>query len=260
MSFFGSRRQNDPPAPASKPAQPQQPPPQQLPPVSQPVGFETVLGANTTLEGTLRSSANVRLDGTFTGTLEISGNVLVGETAKINADINAKNISIAGAVRGNVSGKKVQLLRTGRIWGDIHAMALTTEEGAFIDGKITMISQEADLSKNNEPTTPEQAAPEANKPATSDPNLTAPPTINTSSLSATEQDMDEVLDIAEGKVVPEDVDVTQDDAPEPFSPEAQAAGVGDTYPLGADAPEGQDSAATSSDMADDHSDETRQGT
>jgi cytoskeletal protein CcmA (bactofilin family) len=107
-----------------------------------PVGFDTVLGANSVSEGTLRSNANVRLDGTFSGTLEITGNVLVGETARITADINARNISIAGAVRGNITGRKVQLLRTGRIWGDIHAQALTTEEGAFIDGKITMTGQE----------------------------------------------------------------------------------------------------------------------
>lgn len=101
-----------------------------------------MLGANSVIEGTLRSNANVRLDGTFSGTLEITGNVLVGETARINADINARNISIAGAVRGNITGRKVQLLRTGRIWGDIHAQALTTEEGAFIDGKIAMTGQE----------------------------------------------------------------------------------------------------------------------
>jgi len=140
MSFFGNRRQAEPtppPAPPQKPATPQPAPAQQL------VGFETVLGANSEMDGVLRSSANVRLDGTFTGTLEITGNVLVGETARINADLNAKNISIAGAVRGNVTGKKVQLLRTGRVWGDIHANALTTEEGAFIDGKITMLGHEA---------------------------------------------------------------------------------------------------------------------
>ncbi len=133
MSIFGNRRQAETP-PAPTPKQPQVVTPQS------PVGFETVLGTNSTLEGHLNSNANVRLDGTFTGTLEIGGNVLVGETAQINADINAKNISIAGAVRGNVNGKKVQLLRTGRIWGDIRATALTTEEGAFIDGKITMVS------------------------------------------------------------------------------------------------------------------------
>jgi cytoskeletal protein CcmA (bactofilin family) len=140
MSFFGNRRQQpetDPPAASENPTQPRPVP------TTQPVGFETVLGANCTIEGTLRSSSNVRLDGIFTGTLEITGNVLVGETAKITADINARNVSIAGAVRGNVSGKKVQLLRTGRIWGDITAAALTTEEGAFIDGKITMVSNDS---------------------------------------------------------------------------------------------------------------------
>ena len=103
-------------------------------------GFETIMGAGCTIEGALRSDSNIRLDGDFTGTLEITGNVLVGETANINADINARNISIAGTVRGNVTGKKVQLLRTARVWGDIHATALSTEEGAFIDGKISMTS------------------------------------------------------------------------------------------------------------------------
>lgn len=153
MSFFGNRRQAEggvQPVP-QRSELPQAPTPQPS------VGFETVLGANSTLEGTLRSSANIRLDGTFTGTLEITGNVLVGETAKITADIHAKNVSIAGAVRGNISGKKVQLLRTGRVWGDIHATALTTEEGAFIDGKITMVSQEAAAAPSAE-TAPKQDA------------------------------------------------------------------------------------------------------
>ncbi|MCS6836446.1 MAG: polymer-forming cytoskeletal protein [Anaerolineae bacterium] len=113
------------------------------PALSAPVGFETVFGTTCTLEGTLTSSGNVRIDGTFSGALSISGNILVGETAKITADIHARNISIAGAVRGNVSGNKVQILRTGRVWGDIHANALTMEEGAFLDGKITMQGHQA---------------------------------------------------------------------------------------------------------------------
>ena len=112
-------------------------------PASQPVGFDTVIGANSQIEGSFVSTGNVRMDGKFTGTLEIAGNILVGEAADIRADINARNVSIAGTIRGNVSGNKVQLLRTGRIWGDISATALTTEEGAFIDGKITMVGHSA---------------------------------------------------------------------------------------------------------------------
>jgi cytoskeletal protein CcmA (bactofilin family) len=147
MSFFSNRRQAEDMVNSMDDLS-QNPRPIAAP---QPVGFETVLGANCAMEGVLRSRANVRLDGTFTGTLEIEGNVLVGETAKINADIDAKNISIAGAVRGNVTGKKVQLLRTGRIWGDIRALALTTEEGAFIDGKITMVGHQASQAPDEDP-------------------------------------------------------------------------------------------------------------
>lgn len=118
---------------------------------TQPIGFDTVVGSTCELEGKFTSSGNVRLDGKFKGTLEISGNILVGESAEITADINARNISIAGTVRGNVTGNKVQLLRTGKIWGDISASALTTEEGAFIDGKITMMGHSA-----TRPPTPEE--------------------------------------------------------------------------------------------------------
>lgn len=136
-SRFGSRSKGDePPQPTSPPSPLTNPRPTTF--SQQPLGFETVLGAGSALEGKLKTEGNIRLDGIFTGTLEISGNVLVGETATITADINAKNISIAGSVRGNVSGNKVQLLRTGKVWGNITATALTTEEGAFIDGKITM--------------------------------------------------------------------------------------------------------------------------
>ncbi len=154
MTFFSSRRPPEEES-APRPALP-----------ASPIGFDTVIGSNCTIEGTLSSVGNVRIDGTFTGTLDITGNVLVGETARITADIDAKNISIAGAVRGNVTGNRVQLLRTGRIWGDINANALTTEEGAFIDGKITMKGHQA----NN----PQPAANES-QPTASEPEAAAPP-------------------------------------------------------------------------------------
>lgn len=124
MSFFSGKRHND-DADAEKQS-------------SGHIGFDTVLGVSTVLEGTLKSEGNIRLDGVFSGKLDITGNVLIGETAQINADIEARNISIAGTVHGNVTGNKVQLLRTGRIKGDIKSTSLTTEDGAFIEGNITM--------------------------------------------------------------------------------------------------------------------------
>jgi len=189
MSFFGNRRQvetNPPPAVESvqitKPSLPQ--------PAA--VGFDTVLGPNSVLEGTFQSNANVRLDGTFSGALEINGNILIGETAKIKADINARNISVAGAVRGNITGKKVQVLRTGRVWGDIRATALTTEEGAFIDGKITMVGHESS-------TTPDALLTETEK---------------TTSIENLQQDMHDAAEQAEESLNEADAPVIQpEDAP-----------------------------------------------
>ncbi|MBN8594931.1 MAG: polymer-forming cytoskeletal protein [Anaerolineae bacterium] len=152
MSIFGNRRQTDIPAPALDPK------PSVLTSTSAAmIGFETVLGRNSVLEGSFRCNANVRIDGVFSGQLEITGNMLVGETARITADINARNISIAGTVNGNVNGRKVQILRTGRVKGDIRATALTTEEGAFIDGKITMIGEEP--KPENELSSPLESSP-----------------------------------------------------------------------------------------------------
>ena len=233
MSFFGSRRQAE-PAPPPTPQRTEAPQQQQpAPPLQHPVGFETVLGATCSLEGTLRSASNVRLDGTFSGTLEITGNILVGETAKINADINAKNISIAGAVRGNITGKKVQLLRTGRIWGDIHAQALTTEEGAFIDGKITMVSQEHPPAHHEPEEHPTELRPEDKLIAALTPE----------GMGAVEEDIDEMYHEGEGDL-PEDAEVDN-------------ISEGVSLPMGSDAPEGQVQADT---QWDNYEDDNRQST
>ena len=130
-------------------------------PAGRTVGFDTVIGSNTQFDGAFVSSGNVRMDGKFSGSLQVSGNILVGESASVEADINARNVSIAGTVRGNVTGNKVQLLRTGRIWGDISASALTTEEGAFIDGKITMVGHAATRPTSDDDYAEDEQLPEA---------------------------------------------------------------------------------------------------
>ncbi len=143
--MFGGRKppQSTPGTQPTNPATGTQTVPAAQQPPRQPVGFETVIGPNTTLHGELNSAANVRIDGTFDGSIEIDGNIMIGETARITANIHAHNVTIGGAVRGDVSGQRIQLQRTGRVWGDLSAASITTEEGAFIDGKITMLGHPA---------------------------------------------------------------------------------------------------------------------
>ena len=139
-----------------------------------PLGFETIIGTHTSLKGDLHSAANARIDGDFEGSIHVDGNLMVGETAHITANIEARNLAIAGIVHGNLTGGKIQIQRTGRVWGDISATALVTEDGAFIEGKITMDSHPS--AHNTDPTPASESAVPLTMPddPTDDPNELEP--------------------------------------------------------------------------------------
>jgi len=106
-----------------------------LAPVSK---IETIIGPNAYFRGEIQSDGGVRIDGIFEGELDITGNLVIGEGAKIVADIKANNISISGAIKGNISGNRVEILETGRVWGDLTINSLLLNEGAYLRGQTTM--------------------------------------------------------------------------------------------------------------------------
>jgi cytoskeletal protein CcmA (bactofilin family) len=100
--------------------------------------IETVIGPNAYFRGDIQSDGGVRIDGIFEGTLDITGNLVIGEGAKLIAEIKANNISISGAIKGNVNGNRVEILETGRVWGDLTINSLLLNEGAYLRGQTTM--------------------------------------------------------------------------------------------------------------------------
>lgn len=100
--------------------------------------IETVIGPNAHFRGNLISEGGIRIDGIFEGTIQTTGNLVIGESAKIIADIQANNISISGAVKGNITGNRVEVLETGRVWGDLTVNSLLISEGAYLRGQTTM--------------------------------------------------------------------------------------------------------------------------
>ena len=100
--------------------------------------IETIIGPNAHFRGDVQSDGGVRVDGIFEGSIDITGNLVIGEGAKIIAEIKANNISISGAVKGNVNGNRVEILETGRVWGDLTINSLLLNEGAYLRGQTTM--------------------------------------------------------------------------------------------------------------------------
>jgi cytoskeletal protein CcmA (bactofilin family) len=100
--------------------------------------IETIIGPNAYFRGDVQSDSGARVDGVFEGTIDITGNLVVGEGAKIIADIKANNISISGAIKGDISGNRVEILESGRVWGDLTVNSLLLNEGAYLRGQTTM--------------------------------------------------------------------------------------------------------------------------
>jgi len=97
---------------------------------------ETVIGPNVVVKGTFVSQGSMRIDGTVEGAIEAKGNVIVGEGARVIADISAYHVSVAGQVKGNVSAQgRLEITSKGRVWGDIVAASLAVDEGGVLSGR-----------------------------------------------------------------------------------------------------------------------------
>lgn len=107
--------------------------------------IDNILGANTDCEGTIRSDGNIRIDGVFRGHIETAGNVLVGPSAKILADIVANIVQVWGSVQGNIKTQgRLEILANGRVWGDIEVGSLLIDEGGMFRGRCTMAGKEVE--------------------------------------------------------------------------------------------------------------------
>jgi cytoskeletal protein CcmA (bactofilin family) len=112
-------------------------------PAGRPSGAATCIDAATELVGKLRCQETIRIDGRLEGELHCEQSVIVGEGARLRAAIHADSIVISGQVEGDVTARRrITLDRTARVVGDLSAPGIVIEEGAKLEGRITIGSEE----------------------------------------------------------------------------------------------------------------------
>ena len=99
----------------------------------------SVLGPGVIWKGKLTGKGGVRIEGTFEGEIAIQGLVVIGETGKVTCEnVRANTVIVAGGVNGGITAGKLEIRKTGRVWGNVVVSAFSTEEGGFLRGQITM--------------------------------------------------------------------------------------------------------------------------
>lgn len=96
------------------------------------------IGGAITVKGNVTSAGDLVIDGRVEGTIEIGDHSLtIGEAASVVADLAARDVTIAGTVKGNVRGSgKVELKKDCQVEGDIMAPRFVMEDGAVLSGKV----------------------------------------------------------------------------------------------------------------------------
>jgi len=101
--------------------------------------IDSFLGAGTEVEGKLKFSETVRIDGHFKGKISAEGSLIVGENALIQSDIHVFSVIVSGELHGNIfADHRVDILASGKVFGDIQAPIITMDEGAVLDGMVQM--------------------------------------------------------------------------------------------------------------------------
>jgi cytoskeletal protein CcmA (bactofilin family) len=95
-------------------------------------------------EGKLSFKDTVRIDGAFRGEISSENTLVVGETGEILAAVRSRTVVIAGSVTGDVvASERLVLQKTARLEGDVQAGSLQMEDGAVLNGRISMKKRDA---------------------------------------------------------------------------------------------------------------------
>ena len=142
--------------------------------------------------GQLYVEGDLRVGGIVEGEVEVTGDVEIGDLAKVKASVSARDVIIRGHVIGAVvARKRLEVTRSGSLTGDVRVARLEIQDGATFSGKVSMgaaaeapakasetkpvVPEPKPVAVEPKPVVPEPEAQAATKAAA--PILTPPPAV-----------------------------------------------------------------------------------
>jgi cytoskeletal protein CcmA (bactofilin family) len=100
----------------------------------------TVIGKSVTIRGEMSGQEDLFMDGTIEGTIQLSeGRLTVGPNARVQADLQARDVVIYGRVDGKVRATgRIELRDSAAVHGDLFAERLSIEENATLKGRVEL--------------------------------------------------------------------------------------------------------------------------
>lgn len=97
---------------------------------------DVTISSGVAMKGELSFPKLLRVEGSFVGSLNAGGDIVVAPGGTLQSDVNNDSgyLLVEGKVIGNVSVRRVQLSQSGRIFGDITCNSFIIAPGAIVIG------------------------------------------------------------------------------------------------------------------------------
>jgi cytoskeletal protein CcmA (bactofilin family) len=97
----------------------------------------TSLDADAEVEGIL-SGKDAQVLGKFKGEILVTGKLVIGEGARVDAKVTADVVEIGGNFKGDLRTRALVLLEKARVDGSVEAKALSVRDGAVLNGAVNV--------------------------------------------------------------------------------------------------------------------------
>ncbi|HMT75063.1 MAG TPA: polymer-forming cytoskeletal protein [Chitinophagaceae bacterium] len=99
----------------------------------------TLIAAGTTLTGDMKSSGDLRIDGTVIGNVYSAAKIIIGNSGLVEGDLVCNQADITGKITGNIRAKELLQLRgDSLVKGNVYTGKLQVEPTATFNGQCHM--------------------------------------------------------------------------------------------------------------------------
>lgn len=128
--------------------------------------IEVTVGPTANIHGDLVCDGIVKIDGIYQGSIKTVSNVIISEQARVDAHIEAQNVSVSGQAKGSIVAKgRLEILNTGRVWADVMVSSFLLDDGGKLHGALKMYGTEPEPESFDVPPQPRDLAGSDEAPA-----------------------------------------------------------------------------------------------
>jgi cytoskeletal protein CcmA (bactofilin family) len=101
--------------------------------------IEVTIGPTANFKGDLECDGIVKVEGILQGSIRTPSNVIIADKGRVDAHIEALNVSVSGQAKGTIVAKgRLEILSTGKVWADVTVSSFLLDEGGKLHGGLKM--------------------------------------------------------------------------------------------------------------------------